>query len=327
MSTNANNQKLLIQGLKKIPLFQGLSPSQVRRFLSICTRRSYQEGQPICERGTPPEEMFILLSGELVVITQEGLNVANILPITTVGEMGVITGQPRVATVEATKTSSLFVVEKHVFDSFMKDDVVAQAKVYRAIIDVLSGKLSNDNVRMRDYQLEKSRFEGRLTILERKASRTAAATEMAAEARGISTEEVESQIDDAVKDVTPRALVVDDEAEFRKLINDSLPSFEVVEADSGERALEIVQEDRLDLVITNIRMPDMGGVQLLEALRSRFPKLPVLAVSGSDDAEEVEGQAFDGFVEKPLSVEALHELVDQTVAKGTADDEDEDEDD
>ena len=74
-------------------------------------------------------------------------------------------------------------------------------------------------------------------------------------------------------------------------------------------------------------MPDMGGVQLLEALRSRFPKLPVLAVSGSDDAEEVEGQAFDGFVEKPLSVEALHELVDQTVAKGTADDEDEDEDD
>ena len=62
-----------------------------------------------------------------------------------------------------------------------------RATVYKNIIDVLSVKLNNDNVRLRDYQLEKSRYEARIAVLERQLLeerlRSDAAVEMAA-ARG-----------------------------------------------------------------------------------------------------------------------------------------------
>ena len=85
--------KLLIQLLKKIPIFDELPPTQVRLLLSLCENRKLGEGEILCESGTPSDEMYILLTGQLSVITAEGLNVATILPATTVGEMGVVTGE------------------------------------------------------------------------------------------------------------------------------------------------------------------------------------------------------------------------------------------
>ena len=92
MAKDKGKEKLLIQVLKKIPLFKGLAPIQVRKVLSLCQHRTCKPGEKICESGTEPDEMYVLLSGEAVIITPEGLKVATILPVTTVGEMGVITG-------------------------------------------------------------------------------------------------------------------------------------------------------------------------------------------------------------------------------------------
>jgi CheY-like chemotaxis protein len=312
-----NKEKLLIQVLKKIPIFRGLSPTQVRKVLSICQHRSFEAGDRVCESGTRPDEMFVLLSGELAIITPEGLKVATILPVTTVGEMGVITGQPRVATVEATRPSALFVVQKATFDATLRDDDDMQAKVFRAIIDVLSDKLSNDNVRLRDYQMEKSRFEGRIAVLERRLKenegRAEIALDLAAERTGVDRDELNLHVEERVRDLIPRILVVDDEVEFRKLVKDALPSFDIVEAKDGEEALQYVTETSLDLVITDIRMPGMDGLQLLENLRSRFPDLKVLAASGYLEADEAGTEGFDGFIEKPLVLEEFQRLVEQTV--------------
>ncbi len=111
--------------------------------------------------------MYILLSGELIVVTIEGIRVATILPVTTVGEMGVITGQPRSATVEVSKPSNIFVVNKRSFDNMLREDGDMRAMVYKNIIDVLAGKLNNDNVRLRDYQMEKTKFETRVQAVEK----------------------------------------------------------------------------------------------------------------------------------------------------------------
>ena len=88
--------KLLLQALKKIPVFHALPPSQVRQLVSAGERRQLADGDILCRHDTPSDEMYILLSGELAVIPAEGMRVATIKPITSVGEMGVITGQPRV---------------------------------------------------------------------------------------------------------------------------------------------------------------------------------------------------------------------------------------
>jgi len=233
--------------------------------------------------------------------------------------MGVITGQSRSATAEATKPSSILIIQKAQFDAVLREDVDMKVKVYRAIIDVLADKLNNDNTRLRDYQMEKRRYEGRLAVsrrkLEEQRSRLEIATEIAATSGDMAADEIELLIKDRVRDMIPRILVVDDEADFRALIRDALPTFEVVEARDGKEALQVVQEETLDFVITDIRMPGMDGLDLLELLRAQHPELPVLAASGYMDAGEVDGYDFDGFVEKPLSLEALQDLVDEIVAR------------
>lgn len=317
MNNPTNKEKLLIQVLKKIPIFKGLAPTQVRKVLSLCQHKSYKPGDRVCESGTKPDEMFVLLSGEVAIITPEGLKVATILPVTTVGEMGVITGQPRVASVEATKPSALFTIQKGQFDAILRDDDDMQAKVFRAIIDVLSGKLSNDNVRLRDYQMEKARYEGRIAVLQRRLkeneSRAAIALDLAADKTGQDRDELNLHVEEQVKDLIPRILVVDDEPEFRLLVKDALPGFDVVEADNGAQALDMVQEVKLDLVITDINMPEMDGLQLLEALRAQFPDLKVLAASGYLDSVEIQKHPFDGFIDKPLALEPFQRLVEQTL--------------
>ena len=315
--SNTNREKLLIQVLRKIPIFKGLSPSQVKRILSLCTHKQFEPGELVCRNDTPSDEMYILLSGEVAIVTTDGMKVATILPVTTVGEMGVITGQPRSATVEVTRPSAIFIVQKTQFDIALRDDEEIRGKVHRAIIDILSSKLSNDNVRLRDYQMERDRYESRISILERRLElqerRTEIAVNLAAEATDRDAEEIDVQISDQVKELVPRLLVVDDEEDIRSLVKRALPAFEVLEAENGEQALDIVQEDKLDLVITDIKMPVMDGCELLGRLRSQFPSLPVLGISGYVDADDAARNGFDGFLEKPISLHDLQRAVEQTV--------------
>ena len=319
MAAEASKESLLIKVLRKIPIFNGLSPTQVKRILGLCVHRQFQPEECVCQSGTPSDEMYVLLSGEVAIVTSEGLKVATILPVTTVGEMGVITGQPRSATVVVTRQSAVFIIQKASFDAALKEEPDMQVKVYRAIIDVLSGKLNNDNIRLRDHQMEKDRSQGRISVLERKlveqTERTKLAIAMAAESKDRTEVEIELHIADQVKELTPRILVVDDEPEFRTLVQRALSTYEVVEAENGKQALDVVHEETLDLVITDIKMPEMGGFVLLKNLRSQFPSLPVLAVSGHTEKGEVDGYDFDGFVEKPVTLKDLQNIVEESVAK------------
>jgi CheY-like chemotaxis protein len=314
----SESSKLLVDVLRKIPILKGLSPSQVKKILSLCAHKPFKPGAHICRSNSPSDEMYILLSGELIVVTIEGIRVATILPVTTVGEMGVITGLPRSATVEVSKPSNIFVVKKRSFDSMMRDDSDMRATVYKNIIDVLADKLNNDNVRLRDYQMEKTKFETRVQAIEKalkeQQMRTQLAMGLAAERSDQTTDEIAMHIEEHMRDLVTQILVVDDEEEFRKLATEALPSHRVIEAASGKEALALVREQKIDLVITDIRMPEMDGFALLERLRASYPKLPVLAVSGYLEASEVHGYEFDGFIDKPVSLDHLRDLVEATVA-------------
>ena len=313
------SSQLLVLVLRKIPISKGLSPSQVKNILGLCTHKSYKKGSQVCRSNTPSHEMYILLSGELAVVASGGIRVATILPVTTVGEMGVITGQPRSATVEASKASNIFVVKKKSFDDMLSDDGDVRATVYKNIIDVLSEKLNNDNIRMRDHQLEKSEYESRLLGFERQLLqerlRFDTSVEMAAERGDMTNDEVVMQIDEQVGNPTPKTFVVVDEADFCRLVTEALVGFTVVEAGDSHEALAIVAEKKLDLVITEILTPNIDGFALLENLRAKHPQLPVLAVSGNSDAEEVWTQDFNGYIDKPVRPEQLRDLVKEKVAQ------------
>ena len=161
--------KELGQILKKIPIFKGLSPSQVQAVLKICKPQSYQATEVVCASSTPSDEMYILLSGQLGVITADEVQVATLDPVTTVGEMGLMTKKDRVASVRASQPSSVLVLPRAAFEYLMRRDADIQARIYRNVIDVLSDKIVNDNVRLRDHVQETVREEKRIREYRRRA--------------------------------------------------------------------------------------------------------------------------------------------------------------
>lgn len=79
-----------------------------------------------------------------------------------------------------------------------------------------------------------------------------------------------------------RVLIVDDEPAVRRTVVRFLrrSGFDVDEAEDGAAALKAVANVRPDVVITDVNMPDMDGIELLAALRSGDPELPVIVISG-----------------------------------------------
>ncbi len=307
----STSSKSLVQVLKKIPLFNGLSPSQLQKILTFCATRSYSPEEVMCEVGSHSEEMFVLLSGTLSIVTREGLQVATLKPVTTVGEVGVITRQPRSATVGVIEKCNTLILKRGQFEHLLRDNQDIQVVVYRNIIDILGRRLINDNVRMRDYLLEKTRFESQIREERR---RTSAAIRLLMERAAMEKDQAEAQITAVAEKEIPTILVVDDEVNVRKVIKRILADFfSVLEAGNGEEALSVIEEQQPDLVITDIKMPQMDGLVLLDNMRDRFPNIPVLAISGYFDDEEIEGKGFNGFLHKPLQMDELRGLVDENL--------------
>ncbi len=119
------------------------------------------------------------------------------------------------------------------------------------------------------------------------------------------------------------ALVTDDEPLVRRLIRRALVTarIDVAEARDGLQALSAIERERVDLVITDVRMPGLSGLGLLERLRGTHASLPVILISGSDEVASremaVELGAFD-FLRKPLDVKYLRETALRALEWGRA---------
>ena len=124
-------------------------------------------------------------------------------------------------------------------------------------------------------------------------------------------------------DAKPRILIVDDEADF--LFSASVvlrrEGYEVAEAANGEEALSVIQEyrragKRIDLVLTDLRMPILCGLELLEALGELGIDIPVIAVTGySDNAlrADLKSRGCTEFLEKPFEPVDLVKRVRKTL--------------
>ena len=307
------NSAALVQIIKKIPVFEQLSPNQVQKLLTICVSKTCDAEEVLCAHGTASDQMFVLISGELEIVTPDGTRVATVKAVTTVGEMGLVTRQTRTATVRASRPSKVLVLPKSQFENLLRNDVAVQARIYRNIIGILSDRIVNDNVRMRDHLVEQVRFEKRLKEEKR---RTGAAVKMLCDKTGIAPEEAATRVDEQLVNAnTFTVLVVDDEPMIREFVKGALTQCDVVEADGGADAIEVVRRDTPDLVIADIKMPGMDGFELLGELRKSNPGLPVLAISGYASEEDVAAHEFDGFIQKPVDLETFRQTVEQSLTR------------
>ncbi len=127
----------------------------------------------------------------------------------------------------------------------------------------------------------------------------------------------------AVEETGPRILLVDDESSVLHAMQRNLRKIYTLElATSGEHALEILREKQFAVIISDMRMPGMDGVELLRTVRSLAPHSVRLMLTGNADQQTAidavnEGAVFR-FLNKPCDLEVLVPAIDAAVAKHKA---------
>ena len=119
-------------------------------------------------------------------------------------------------------------------------------------------------------------------------------------------------------------LVVDDELPIRQFISELFASeFLIVQAENGKAALEEVRKRRPDIIISDVIMPEMNGVELLKVLKNNdlTRRIPVILLSSKDTVEnQIEGltEGADSFIGKPFNPKKLVALVNSTLKRDKA---------
>ncbi len=109
---------------------------------------------------------------------------------------------------------------------------------------------------------------------------------------------------------SPRILIVDDDPSQRSLLNSFLRSqgFDTVTADSGERALETLRTGKFGMMISDVRMPRLSGLETLRLARQEHATLPVLLVTAFTDVRDAVAAMRDGavnYLAKPIDLDEL----------------------
>ncbi len=120
-----------------------------------------------------------------------------------------------------------------------------------------------------------------------------------------------------------KILVVDDEEMSIKLIEMQLlkDNHEVLTSTDGREAVDIIKNEQPDLVISDIMMPFMSGLELLEIIKVENKKIPVILISALDDVEVVQtaiGMGADDFIIKPVKMDELALRIQRVMANSTA---------
>ena len=119
-------------------------------------------------------------------------------------------------------------------------------------------------------------------------------------------------------------LVVDDDPGIRVVMRAVLEheSYEIHEAEDGETALRLVAEQPPDLIILDLMMPGIGGLEVLRTLKADeqtwLIPIVVLTAMGAPARKDAETAGADGFFEKPFSPLALVQVVEETLGQPRA---------
>ena len=116
-----------------------------------------------------------------------------------------------------------------------------------------------------------------------------------------------------------RILVVDDEDIVRTSCSRTLSpeGYEIRLARNGVEGLKMASEERFDLVLTDLKMPDMDGIEVLRIIKEKWPETAVIIVTGYQTVDTavkaIKLGAYD-YIEKPFTPDALISAVDEAMA-------------
>ncbi|MFQ6405462.1 sigma-54-dependent transcriptional regulator [Methylophilus sp. 'Pure River'] len=114
-------------------------------------------------------------------------------------------------------------------------------------------------------------------------------------------------------------LAVDDEPHMRRLLEISLrqAGYRALSAGNGREALELIQQQQIDLVVSDLHMPGMNGLQLLEAIRKQYERLPFIMVTAQGEiktAVEAMKLGASDYILRPFELETLEIAIQKALA-------------
>ena len=114
-------------------------------------------------------------------------------------------------------------------------------------------------------------------------------------------------------------LVVDDDIAHRTMLRIMLEwEYEIVEADCGSRAIEKIKNAPFDLVLMDVCMPEISGVEALERIKASNPQIPVIMMTAYSSAQTanraMEKGAYD-YITKPFDFDNLRSTIEKAIAK------------
>lgn len=291
----------LLKVLKRIPVFNGLPPTQLQQLIGICASRALNIGDMLFERGQASDEMFVVLKGAISLLREDGIEMARFEPVMPLGELGIVDHRPRRISARAAAESTILVLPRKGLDLLLSNDARMATTVMRNLVLLISARIDEDNVRAFEHEEVRSqvrRLENELEL-----------TRQAMAAEGIDVESVLAGVQTKLRDAIPTVLIVDDESEICDFLSRALAEYDVVTAEDGIDALDAAANRPPDIVITDINMPNMDGMELLAKLKAGNPDLPVIGLSGYVKEEAVANLGFDDFFFKPMRVAQLRNTV------------------
>src|SRR3990170_3447727 len=118
----------------------------------------------------------------------------------------------------------------------------------------------------------------------------------------------------------PRVLLVDDQRQVTRMLRSSLElsgrSYEILDVASAEEALREMERGPVDLIVTDLRLPEMSGLELIARIRQTNPRMHAVLVTGQP-SRQVEAQAralgVVAFIPKPISTALFLQAVDRAL--------------
>ena len=112
-----------------------------------------------------------------------------------------------------------------------------------------------------------------------------------------------------------KLLLVDDDESYLNIVKKILTKMEYAAevAASSKEALKILEKEKYSLIITDLDMPDLDGVELCKQIKENDSKSIVYALSGyitDYDTEDLEKSGFDGYLSKPAKIEVLKQAIE-----------------
>ncbi|MGD8922135.1 MAG: response regulator [Candidatus Zixiibacteriota bacterium] len=118
-----------------------------------------------------------------------------------------------------------------------------------------------------------------------------------------------------------RILVVDDDPQLLELLTETLEAigYRVSAAPGGLEAMQRISEETFDLIITDVKMPDVDGLQLYRKVKRHHPEMPILFITGVASRETLGSVTPDGFLAKPFRIGHIEGLIEDALSRPAQD--------